>query len=168
MLNPPTGTPLVTPAWTPFIKEIELESQDGAQLLLKRGRDEIDYLVFPHDSDPQTRRRLYLPLGLQERDNWARPRVRETLSGSRTLISALSNSDYVFIVDEDPVTGIFLRTVVTSLHTLQESDPIIDKMPSSTDRLALPQDDIRKWLAFSPAYPAGSSTSDILPGESRT
>ena len=135
MLPKPTGQQLPRPHWTTFVQEKELDYYDGPRLLLKRDTAGQDYLVLWNDSDQDTQRWIYLPLDPDGPGLSATPRLSETLSGRRSLLSALCNTNYVFIVDEDTATGAFIRTVKTQLHTLQTGDPLSENLPLPEARL---------------------------------
>ena len=145
MMHEPTGTILENAEWTTFVQEKELDYHDGVKLVLKRDAAGQDYLVLWNDSDGETERWIYLPLDPDGPGVSATPMLTETLTGKRPLISALGNSDHVFIVDEDPATGRFLRTVRTQLHLLPEEDPLRNNMPPREVRLNVPEEVIREW-----------------------
>ena len=145
MLPEPRGQKLNKPHWTTFIQEKELDYYDGPRLLLKRDQRGQDYLVLWNDSDQDTQRWIYIPLAPDSTRFSATPQLTETLSGRRSLLSALANANHVFIVDEDTATGGFIRTVKTQLHTLQTGDHLSENLPLPEARLNIPEDSIQAW-----------------------
>ena len=145
MLPKATGTEVDPPGWTTFIKEKEIDGPKGRPSFLKRGQDAQDYLVLTTAEAEGLTRRIYIPLDADTDAPNATPRLTETLSGARPIMSALGNADFVYVADEETSTGTLVRTVRTEPHLLSSDDPTLDGIPERATRLNVPTGVIDQW-----------------------
>ena len=137
---------LVNPSWTRFTHTMEIECQDLPEALVHHGADGRDYLALRIPSEGHNHRWIYLPLE-PDGAGLPRPELSESLTGKRPLMSVLGNADEAYIVDQDPNTKAFVRTVRTTIHNMPEDDPIMANLPPDTARLQATPDTLKEWKA---------------------
>lgn len=143
-LPQPTGELLDDPNWTSFTREMKVEYRNGPEALLRRGADGQDYLALRTGKNNGVDQWAYVPLEEDGR-GWPRPELTESLTGTRPLRSVLGNADQVYIVDQDPETKRFIRTVRIALYDMPEDDPFREKLPGDEAQLKVSPEAVRRW-----------------------
>ena len=132
------------PRWVPFTHSLEVECQGLPEAIVRLGADGRDYLALRVPSESYNHQWIYLPLE-PDGAGFPKPELSESLTGKRPLPSVIGNADEVYVVDQDPNTRAFVRTVRTTIHNMPEDDPIMANLPPDTARLQASPDTLKEW-----------------------